>query len=141
MFCDDTRILSGISCEADVESLQEDLNRVFAWADTNNMKFNSDKFELLRYGKDEEIKFNTIYFSADDKIIEEKEVLRDLGLQMNNKADFSDHIRNVCQKAKQKSGWIVRTLKTRSLETIGSASCRLLQPAVYASEWFKPHRS
>ena len=76
MFCDDTRILSGISCEADVESLQEDLNRVFAWADTNNMKFNSDKFELLRYGKDEEIKFNTIYFSADDKIIEEKEVLR-----------------------------------------------------------------
>ena len=78
MFYDDTRIPSGISCEADVESLQEDLNRVFAWADTNNMKFNSDNFEMLRYGKDEEIKFNTIYFSADDKIIEEKKFLEAL---------------------------------------------------------------
>ena len=112
---------------------------MFAWADNNNMKFNSEKFELLRYGKNEEIKLNTIYFSADDNIIEEKEVLRDLGVQMNNKADFSDHIRKVCQKVKQKSGWILRTFKTRSPFLMKTLWKQLAQPHVdYCSQLFMP---
>ena len=41
----------GINEEADVEGMQKDLDHIYKWAETNNMKFNSDKFELLRYGK------------------------------------------------------------------------------------------
>ena len=36
--------------------LQKDLHKMDKWADTNNMKFNANKFELLRYGKEKEIK-------------------------------------------------------------------------------------
>ena len=38
--------------------LQNDLHKQYKWADTNNniMKFNANKFELLRYGKEQEIK-------------------------------------------------------------------------------------
>jgi hypothetical protein len=54
--------------------MQADLDEVFQWAD-NNMKFNSDKFELLRYGNNEAIKGNTVYFSGDENIIEKREVL------------------------------------------------------------------
>jgi hypothetical protein len=112
MFADDTRLMGKVKVEADVESLQKDLDRVYEWADSNNMKFNSTKFEVLRYGKNEEMKFGTMYFSADDDLIEEKDVLRDLGVQMNNKATFDDHIIKVCQTVKQKSGWILRKFKT-----------------------------
>ena len=139
MFCDDTRILSRISCEEDVEAMQVDLDKVFAWADTNNMKFNSEKFELLRYGKDEELKFNTLYFSADDNLIEEKEDLRDLGVQMNNKANFDDHIKKICQKVKQKSGWILRTFKSRNTYLMKVLWKQLVQPHVdYCSQLFMP---
>ena len=71
------------------------------------MKFNSTKFELLRYGKDEELKNGTVYFFAEEDIIEEKDMLRDLGIQMNNQATVDDHIFKICQTVKQKSGWIL----------------------------------
>ena len=37
------------------------LHKLYKWADTNNMKFNANKFELLRYGKEQEIKSATTY--------------------------------------------------------------------------------
>ena len=110
MFADDTRLLANIKDENDVENLQCDLNKVYNWATENNMKFNSGEFEILRYGKNEELKMNTLYFSADDDVIEQKEVLRDLGVLMNDRGTFDEHISKVCQKLKQKAGWI----RTRS---------------------------
>ena len=139
MFCDDTRLLSKINSEEDVEIMQADLDKVFNWADNNNMKFNSEKFELLRYGKNEAVKENTVYFSGDENIIEEKEVLRDLGVQMNNQANFDDHISKVCQKVKQKSGWILRTFKTRSPFVMKVLWKQLVQPHIdYCSQLFMP---
>ena len=51
-FADDTRILLGIKDEKDTQMLQKDLHKLYKWADTNNMKFNANKFELQRYGKE-----------------------------------------------------------------------------------------
>ena len=55
-FADDTLILFGIKDEEDTQMLQNHLHKLYKWADTNNMKFNANKFELLRYGKEQEIK-------------------------------------------------------------------------------------
>ena len=54
--------------------LQNDLHKLYKWADTkfNNMKFNANKFELLRYGKEQEIKSATTYKSYDDSNIGDK---------------------------------------------------------------------
>ena len=49
---DDTRILLGIKDEEDTQMLKNDLHKLYIWADTNNMKLNEKKFELLRYGKE-----------------------------------------------------------------------------------------
>ena len=47
-FAHDTQILLGIKDEEDTQMLQNDLHELYKWADTNNMKFNANKFELLR---------------------------------------------------------------------------------------------
>ena len=139
MFADDTRIMASIQEEADVEHMQEDLDRVYTWAENNNMKFNSDKFELLRYGKNQELKDNTIYFSADDNLIEEKEVLRDLGIMMNNAATFDDHIEKICKTVKQKSGWILRTFRCRKPHLMKILWKQLVQPHIdYCSQLYMP---
>ena len=96
-----------------VESLQIDLNKIYSWAEQNNMLFNNGKFELLRYGNDEDLKNSTYYLSANNEIIEEKETLRDLGIILNNQANFDDHVSNICAKVKQKTGWILRTFHSR----------------------------
>ena len=64
-FANDTLILLGIKDEEDTQMLQNDLHKLNKWADTNNMKFNANKFELLRYGKEQEIKSTTTYKSYD----------------------------------------------------------------------------
>ena len=48
---DDTRILLILKDEKDTQMLQNNLHKLYKWADANNMKFNANKFELLRYEK------------------------------------------------------------------------------------------
>ena len=47
--------------------------KLYKWADTSNIKFNANKFELLRYGKEQEIKSATTYKSYGDRNIDDKE--------------------------------------------------------------------
>ena len=94
-FADDTRILPGIKDEEDTQMLQNNLHKLYKWADTNNMKFNANKFEPLRYGKEQEIKSATNYKSYDDSNIDDKEQVRDVGIMMSNTATFTLHIRNI----------------------------------------------
>ena len=75
--------------------LQNDLHKLYKWAATNNMKFNANKFELLHYGKEQEIKSATTYKSYDDSNIDVKEQHRNLGRMMSNTATFFLHIRNI----------------------------------------------
>ena len=41
--------------------LQKDSHKLYKWEDTITMKFNENKFELLQYGKEQEIKSATTY--------------------------------------------------------------------------------
>ena len=83
LFADDTRIGKNIlvsSAQECVEKLQEDLNKLYSWQERNNIKFNGSKFELIRYGRKQDLKDNTMYFSTQPElVIEEAEHLRDLG--------------------------------------------------------------
>ena len=128
MFADDTRVTSKIATEDDVENMQDDLNKIYNWAVDNNMLFNNGKFELLRYGYNEDIKQSTIYLSAANEVIDEKESLRDLGVIVNNQANFNDHVEHMCSKVKQKSGWILRTFKNRQQYFLKLLWKQLVQP-------------
>ena len=94
--------------EEDTQMLQNYLHKLHKWVDTNNMKFNANKFELLQYGKEQEIKSATTYISYDDSNIDNKEQVRDLGIMMSNTATFTLHVRNIDKKARDKMGWVLR---------------------------------
>ena len=110
LFADDTRIVKPFKDFDDVEDLQSDLETLYLWQDQNNMQFNGNKFELLRYGRDEDLKFSTNYLTPGaEEIIDTKECLRDLGVMMSDDAKFTEHVYHVCSKVRQKCGWILRT--------------------------------
>ena len=75
--------------------LQNDLHELFKWADTNNMKFDANKFKLLPYAKQQEIKSAKTYKSCDDSNIDDKEQASDLGIMTSNTDTFTLHIRNI----------------------------------------------
>ena len=71
-FADDTRVSRGVSSIADVYQLQTDLSQIYNWQEQNNMLFNEKKFELVRYGKDQDIKNTSYYTGPNGNTIEEK---------------------------------------------------------------------
>ena len=91
--------------------IQNDLHKLYKWADTNNMKFKANKFELLRYGKEQEIKSATTYKSYDYSKIDDKEQVRDLSIMMSSTAAFTFHIRNIVKKSRDKMGRVLRVFQ------------------------------
>ena len=63
------------------------------------MEFNSDKFECIRYWPDEDLgavfKKEFKYVNEEDKTIEEKDHIKDLGILLSNDLNFSKHIDKV----------------------------------------------
>lgn len=140
-FADDTRVGSGIKSNTDVINLQNDLEKLYQWANHNNMQFNDVKFELLRYGNNTNLKEATNYYSNNGQLIEEKSMVKDLGVTMSKTANFSDHINNVTIKTNQLSAWILRTFKTRDKEVMITLWKSLVIPHFdYCSQLYSPSK-
>ena len=76
------------------------------------MILNGNKFEVIRYGKDEELKNTCNYLTPNaEEFIERKEIVKDLGIQMNDKANFNDHVNFVTSKVKQR---VLRSFRRRN---------------------------
>ena len=72
-FADDTRIGHRIKTAGDVNRLQKDLESIYQWSADNNMKFNSEKFECIRYVKKSDIHNTTTYLSDKGSTISPKD--------------------------------------------------------------------
>jgi len=109
-YADDTRTWKGIASDADTSSLQQQLNSIYVWADTNNMSFNETKFECLSFGKSNRI---PIYKTSSNNAVEVKESLRDLGITIENNLTFKKHILATVTKGHRMAGWALRTFISR----------------------------
>ena len=98
----------------DSQNLQSDLNVICNWAQTNNMFFNCSKFHHMRYGcsSHDQIK----YIAPDDQVIPTESQIKDLEILMSSGGNFGEHIDEKSRKAKQISGLIFRTCKTREAQ-------------------------
>ena len=113
-FADDTRVGHRIKTAEDINSLQEDLKAIYQWSADNNMKFNSEKFECIRYGKRRDIHETTVYLSDTNTVIAPKDQIKDLGVIISSNCLFKNQIDNVVKTASKLCGWILRTFKTRT---------------------------
>ena len=126
---------------SNVHHLQCDLNKLFTWTANNLMTFNVDKFEVLRIGKDEELKQETKYTTPDGTDLPEKSTVKDLGVLFNNVGDFQDHIESKVAKAKSIAGLILRTFLTRDPEPMMMLFKTLVIPILdYGSIIWSPYK-
>ena len=112
-YADDSKLRKKIKSEQDGEKLQSDLNTVFRWTDTNLMKFNLSKFEILRIGKQQHLKENIKYTTPQNENIPESDTVKDLGVIFNSEGNFEDHIKLKVAKANRMCGYILRTFMIR----------------------------
>ena len=138
-FADDTRATKGIKTELDAAELQNDLFRIYDWSQKNNMQFNSLKFELMRYGNNNELKESTTYITPNWELIESTPTVKDLGITMENNCSFQQHINNITESAKRMSAWVFRTFATRERLPLMTLYKSLVRPLVeYSSALWSP---
>ena len=113
------------------------LHKLHKWTDTKNLKVNANKFELFRYGKEQEIKSATTNKSYDHSNIDDKEQIRDLCIMISNTATFTLHIRNLVKKGQRQdamgveSASVVEALShADTLQISCHSSTRTLLPAL-----------
>jgi hypothetical protein len=140
VYVDDTKVKKIIKTEEDVEDLQSELEKLNTWSENNNMEFNKKKFQVIRYGENEDLKNETSYFAGNyDEVIERFNSLRDLGVQLSDDGKFDEHIENTCNKSRKKCGWLLRTFYSRNTHFMKQMFKSLVQPHVdYCSVLWMP---
>ena len=102
------------------------------------MIFNSDKFECLCFWP-RHTKPDFTYKSPDGSVIEEKDHLRDLGVEMSNDLTFNIHIANTVAAANKLVGWALRTFRRRSKHVMLTIWKSLIQSKLdYCSQLWSP---
>ena len=114
-FADDTRMWDIINEVHKPHTLQQNLNTVYSWAETNNMEFNDDKFEGIRFGHTN-IAFE--YHTPKGITITQNENVKDLGIVFEQSLLFSTHITNIVAKGHRTAGWALRVFKSRDTTTM-----------------------
>ena len=66
------------------------------------MQFNENKFELLRFGKHQDIK--RLHLILWTKQQNKSKCVKDLGIKTSDNLSFTDHIETACNKVWQKCG-------------------------------------
>ena len=140
-FADDTRIGQEVDCEQDAVSLQNDLESIYKWCESNNMCFNSDKFEHMEYlhNLNTDTSHKSPYTDNNGNQIKKCDNVKDLGVYMSANGTFKHHISITVSKAKQMCSWILRTFSTRARLPMLILYKSLVLPLVdYCSQLWNP---
>ena len=140
-YVDDSKVISETINVDDVDRNQRTLNTIYEWAITNNMRWNQTKFQQLRLGNNNEIKNCTNYLAPDGvKEIERKNVVKDLGVMVDESLTYKVHRQKAAKKVVQKLGWVRRTFATRTIPFLKTIWTSLLQPTLdYGSVLTAPY--
>ena len=110
LFADDVKLYHKITCPDDAKLLQEDLDRLVSWSETWKLNLNPTKCQSFR------ITLRKHIVPAEYKIrnvtLNHVEKIRDLGVWLDSKLTFSDHVDFIVAKANMMLGLLIRSLQT-----------------------------
>ena len=111
LFADDSKVFSRIVTNKNIRNnenengnamLQKDLNTITKWAETWKMEFNVDKCKIMHLGNQNPKHTYTMNGTNLETTNEE----RDLGVLVDDKLGFDNHIRTIVKKANRMLGLI-----------------------------------
>ncbi|XP_076069684.1 uncharacterized protein LOC143041557 [Oratosquilla oratoria] len=140
-FADDTHISCAVRVSEDVHHLQNDLGTVYAWVNDSNMQFNEEKFEVLRYGTNQDIKDNTELYMERGMQITPNAHVKCLGIHSSDDATFQHLIMQSVKRARGMVSWVLRTFSSREVQVMLTLWKALIEPILdYCSQLWLPQK-
>ena len=103
LFADDTTVVDAQKFASRTE-FQTELNKICNWCNNNKLLINQKKCKIMKFGRDN---LNE-KFSFGIKVLAEVSDFRYLGIQMDNRIKFENHINNVCGKLAKLNGLLFK---------------------------------
>lgn len=138
LFADDTKIFKEITCVQDCEQLQQDIDKMYSWTANSLLKFHPDKCSTMRIGRTNLEDFDYV-MGPDKTVLKHSSVERDIGVFIDDKLNFDEHIHNKVSKANSVMGIIRRTFEYLNNRTFLLLYKALVRPHLeYANQVWSP---
>ena len=137
-FADDLKLFRVISSLADCGALQEDLNILMIWCDNNGMRVNCKKCKLISFTRCNDPVENRYLLGSE--CLDRVQSICDLGVTIDSKLKFNEHIGIITAKAFSVLGFIRRhTSNLTDIYALKILYCSLVRSILeYASPVWCP---
>lgn len=140
LYADDVKLYSSVIANEGNErtTLQENLYKLAKWANDWQLPISLTKCYILEIGKDDR-NANTPYL-MDGTEMKKVDEVADLGVLVDNKLKFSNHVVKIVSKAHRYANLIIRTFKSRDPELLVKAFNVYVRPVLeYCSVIWNPY--
>ena len=135
-FADDTKITRVTATDHDRDQLQDDINKMQAWADTWQMKFNTSKCAVMHVGNN-----NSHHeYSMGGTTLQETKEEKDLGVWIHKSLKVAKQCAEAAKKANRVLGMIKRNFIYKDKTTVLRLYKSLVRPHLdYCMQIWSPH--
>ena len=138
LFADDCTIYRQVSSHQDCVALQEDLTRLFRWCQTWQLPLNTKKCKVMCISLKK--KPPSFTYSINNTTLDWVDVFRYLGVTINSKLKWGDHIAEVTAKASRILNLLRRTMRSCRRDAKSRAYTALVRPILeYSVPVWAPH--
>jgi hypothetical protein len=109
MYADDTKIFKEVRNQSDTGDLQQDINKLYEWTHKSLLRFHPEKCVVMRLGHNQ-TNLDIAYF-MDGKRLSSSTQEKDLGLIIDSRLSFEQHIASKINKANSIVGLIRRSFQ------------------------------
>lgn len=109
LYADDVKIYRKVENQADCDALQADLNRLSDWSKNWRLKLNPAKCKTMSFT----LRASPVVhrYTLDGHTLEKCQQIRDLGVVLDTKLTFADHIDATVSKANRMLGLLMRSMQ------------------------------
>ena len=140
LFADDCVVYAKLTGEDEHAPLQQDIESIQCWMSNNRMSLNLDKCEVVTFSTKHHS--NEKNYHIDGRILPFKTGYKYLGVWLDKKLDWGEHINRITSKCIRNINFVMRNLKGSTVDTKNHAYKTLLRPLLeYGCAVWDPHKA
>lgn len=141
MYADDLKIFRTILSPLDCCALQEDLSAILDWCERNGMQVNISKCKVISFTRQQSS--TAFSYKMGSEVLERVDKIQDLGVLIDSKAKFNEHISTVTAKATSLLGFIRRnTAAFEDVYALKTLYCSIVRSTLeYAVQVWAPYHN
>ena len=141
LYADDIKLYASITVDSDFNNLQHSLDILYLWSSEWQLYISYQKccIVIIDANFRRVLGYDNFSFKLDTHILECKPATRDLGVIVDNRLTFSNHIAEITKKAHQRANLIFRCFSSKDVDTLLRAFTTYVRPLLeYNSQIWSP---